>query len=106
MKIEKLNKFTRGWIIGNFEPSLLKTKDFEIGIITHKKGEHWPAHYHKLGTEFNVLISGRMTLCDIELSAGDVFTLEPLEIADPVFHEDCVIICVKVPSDTSDKYLL
>lgn len=96
----------RGWIIGDFDPSLLKTKDFEVGILHHPKGEKWPAHYHKIATEYNVLISGSMRLCDVELKAGDTFILEPNEIADPVFHEDCTIVCVKVPSDTKDKYLV
>jgi len=106
MKQEKIETFVRGWIIGNFEPSLLKTEDFELGVLTHKKDEKWPAHYHKLGTEYNVLISGDMTLGNQRLKSGDVFVLEPYEVADPIFHEDCVIVCVKVPGKTNDKYLI
>lgn len=106
MLTSNLSKMYRGWIIGDFDPSLLKTKDFEVGILHHPKGEKWPAHYHKIATEYNVLISGSMRLCDVELKAGDTFILEPNEIADPVFHEDCTIVCVKVPSDTKDKYLV
>ena len=50
MIVGKLSDTYRGWVIGDFEPSLLKTKDFEVGILTHLKGEQWPAHYHKKGT--------------------------------------------------------
>jgi quercetin dioxygenase-like cupin family protein len=96
----------RGWVIGDFEPSLLRTKDFEIGILKHPKGEKWPAHYHKIATEYNILIAGTMRLCDTELVPGNTFILEPGEVADPVFHEDCTIVCVKVPSSTTDKYLV
>lgn len=106
MKVGKLTDFFRGWVIGDFEPSLLKTKNFEVGILHHPKGEKWPKHYHKIATEFNILISGSMTLQDHNFVAGDVFILEPFDIADPIFHEDCTIVCVKVPSDTKDKYIL
>lgn len=105
MKVGRLENFYRGWVVGNFEPSLLQTKDFEVGILRHPKGEKWPAHYHKLATEYNILISGTMKLCNIELVAGDTFILEPYEIADPIFHEDCTIVCIKVPSSTTDKYM-
>lgn len=104
MKKSKLNEYTRGWLIGDFEPNLFRTKEFEVGILTHRKGEVWPKHYHALGTEYNVLIQGRMTIAGEDLVAGDVFVFEPMEIADPIFHEDCTVLCVKVPSIPGDKY--
>ena len=94
----------RGWFIGDFEPAALRTKDFEVGFLFHPKGEEWPAHYHKLATEINYLVSGRMTLQGKALNSGDIFVLEPNEIADPQFLEDCRIICVKMPSIPGDKY--
>ena len=103
---EKLSNMTRGWFIGDFEPSLLKTKDFEVGILTHKKGEEWPKHYHKIATEYTVLISGSMTICGELIEAGTIFILEPNEIADPVFHEDCTVVVVKTPSVIGDKYVV
>jgi quercetin dioxygenase-like cupin family protein len=101
---KNINEFFRGWFIGNFEPSVLKTDQFEVGLLIHKKGEVWPAHYHKVGTEYNVLISGSMTVCGQDIAPGDVFVIEPNEIADPIFHEDCSLICVKLPSLPGDKY--
>ena len=56
MKKFKIDEFHRGWFIGNFDPSVLKTDQFEVGLLTHTKGEHWPKHYHAIGTEYNVLI--------------------------------------------------
>lgn len=106
MKTSKLCDTYRGWVIGDFEPSIFRTKNFEVGILKHHKGEKWPAHYHKIATEYNILVSGKMRLCDQELESGDIFILEPMEIADPIFYEDCVIVCVKVPSDTRDKHLV
>ncbi len=104
MKKTHISNFTRGWFIGNFEPTLLKTPDFEVAVITHKKGEQWPAHYHKLGTEYNVLLEGKMFVCGQEINPWDIFVFEPNEVADPIFLEDCRVLCVKVPSVPGDKY--
>lgn len=106
MKIGKISDTTRGWMIGNFEPSLLKTDLFEVAVLLHTKGQIWPAHYHKVATEYNLLISGSMYVCGEELRTGDTFIIEPGEIADPTFHEDCTIMCVKVPGQSGDKYLV
>lgn len=105
MKVEKLSNMHRGWAIGNFSPSILQTELFEVGVLTHKKNEEWSPHYHKISTEYNILISGKMKICGEEINAGDIFIIEPEEIADPIFYEDCTLVCVKVPSVTNDKYL-
>lgn len=99
-----INEFWRGWFIGNFEPSILKTNQFEVAIITHTKGEQWPAHYHAIATEYNYLISGKMRICGEIIEPGDVFVLEPNEVADPEFLENCKVVCVKTPSIKGDKY--
>jgi hypothetical protein len=41
-----------------------------------------------------------------ELNAGDIFIVKPYEIADPVFLEDCYVICVKTPGITNDKVII
>jgi quercetin dioxygenase-like cupin family protein len=104
MKKYKLSEFYRGWFIGNFNPSIFKTEHFEVGILEHKKGEVWPAHYHKIGTEYNVLIVGHMSVAGNDIRSGDIFVFDPGDVADPIFHEDCQILCVKVPSIPGDKY--
>ena len=106
MKVGKISDMNRGWMIGNFEPSLLKTDLFEVGVLLHPKGHLWPAHYHLVATEYNLLISGSMNVCGEELRAGDTFIIEPGEIAEPTFYEDCTIMCVKVPGTAGDKYLV
>jgi hypothetical protein len=104
MKIDNINNMWRGWMVGNFNPSVYKTDLFEVGILIHKKGEKWPKHYHKIATEINCLISGKMVICGKEINPGDIFILEPLEIADPEFLEDCKIVVVKTASVPNDKY--
>lgn len=104
MNISKIDDYLRGWFIGDFSPSVLKTTEFEVGLIRHTKGEMWPAHYHKESIEYNVLVTGKMVVKGKELNSGDVFVFDKGEIADPVFLEDCTVVCVKVPSIPSDKF--
>lgn len=106
MKTYNLSEFHRGWFIGNFDPSILKTDQFELAVLQHNKGEVWPKHYHAVATEYNVLIKGQMTIANQLITPGTIFVLEPNQIADPVFHEDCTVICFKIPSVPGDKYEL
>jgi dTDP-glucose pyrophosphorylase len=105
-EITKLEKYWRGWFIGNFEPSVFKTTDFEIGMLLHTKGEKWTPHYHENMTEINLLVSGDMILNDKKLKVNDIFTFKPGQIAAPIFLEDCHILCIKVPSVPGDKVLV
>jgi quercetin dioxygenase-like cupin family protein len=106
MQITHISNFTNGWIIGNFDPSVLKTEKFEIALMYHKKDESWPAHYHKIATEYNVIIKGKELIQGVELNPGDVFIIGPYEVADPIFLEDCEVLVVKVPSVPGDKYMV
>ena len=46
----------KGWFIGNFEPSMLKTSSFEVGFKLHEAGEKYGFHYHEKVTEFNLIV--------------------------------------------------
>ncbi len=106
MKIERHANFTKGWFIGNFEPTLLKTEDFEVAVHYNKKGQYIAPHTHKVATEYNMVISGHMSIQGIPLRTGDIFVIDPNDIADPVFYEDTVVLIVKTPSIIGDKYEL
>lgn len=94
------------WYIGNFDQSVLKTKNFEVGLAKHPKGSKWPKHYHKEATEYNLLVQGKMIIQGTELNQDDIFVIEKGEIADPQFLEDCIVVVVKVPSVPGDKYVV
>jgi quercetin dioxygenase-like cupin family protein len=104
LRADNIKNYTRGWFIGNFEPSLLRTKDFEVGVLTHLKDEEWPRHLHKEATEYNYIIKGRMKVNDLEFKEGDIFVIEKNELAKPTFLEDCTILVIKTPSVIGDKY--
>ncbi len=98
--------FVRGWLIGDFEPSIIRATDFEIGLLHHAAGEKWPFHYHKEAVEINYLLKGSMKLNGIHLSAGTRFIMPRNMIACPDFLENCIILCIKVPSVPKDKYII
>ena len=103
MKVTRDN-FIGGWFCGDFEPTAFHTKEFEVCYKIHEKGEIWPPHYHKIATEINYLMKGKMVVQGKTLIAGDVFIIDPGEVADPVFLKKCELIVIKVPSVKGDKY--
>lgn len=104
MLLDNIKSYTNGWFIGNFEPSLLKTKDFEIAHHFYPKdfvGEH---HTHKVAMEYNYIISGKLNASGNILGNGDIFIYEPFDISNVIFIEDTNLIIIKVPSIINDKY--
>lgn len=98
MKHDNLKNFKLGWFIGNFEPAILQTKDFEVAIKQHEAGEYIEPHYQKVATEYNYLITGEMTANGKHLSAGDIFVFEPGEVCNITVHTYCEVVCIKTPS--------
>lgn len=106
MNIERhhIDDFKGGWFVGDFSPSLLKTNQFEVSMKIHPKGEIWPKHYHKLATEYNCVVVGKVEIDGEIYESGDIFVIHPYFVVDPTFLEDCHIVCVKTPSVMNDKY--
>ena len=105
MKILKLDDMVGGWFLGSFEETALKT-DFEVCYKKHAKGEYCAAHYHKVATEVNLLVKGKMRINDKEIISGEIFIIEPYTVVFPEFLEDCELVVVKTISDLKDKYLI
>ena len=105
MKTAKLSDMTKGWFIGNFSPTLLKTNDCEVAVKSYKKGDYEEAHYHKIATEYTVIISGRVRMNGVEYQAGDIVVMEPSESTDfECLEDNTVNVVVKIPGANSDKY--
>lgn len=106
MKQAKLNDMTRGWFVGNFEPTLLKTADVEVAVKEYKKSDYEARHYHKIATEITVIVSGRVRMNGAEYAAGDIVIMEPGEATDFECLEDGTKnVVVKHPGASNDKYL-
>ena len=104
MEVKRISDFKGGWFVGNFQPSVFFTKDFEVCYKKHSRGEAWPVHYHKVAMEINYMIRGIMRICGKTVTQGDIFIIEPFEVADPVFLTDCEVMVIKTPSVKNDKY--
>lgn len=100
----KLKDFTKGWFIGNFEPSLYKTKDFEVAVKIYKKGDKERAHYHKIAHEFTLVTQGQCRLNDEVFEDGDLIWIKPGEVVEFEALEDTTNTVVKIPSAKGDKY--
>lgn len=106
MKIARIDEMIKGWFIGNFEPSLLKTNAVEVALKKYNKGDYEEAHYHKIATEFTVIVSGRVRMNGTEYGEGDIIVIEPNDATDFEALEDNTInVVVKIPGANNDKYL-
>ena len=103
-EVKRIEEMKGGWFIGDFLPSIVRTKAFEVCHKIHKKGSYWDSHYHKIATEVTFLVKGKMRSKDQIFHEGDIWVFEPFETCEPEFLEDCEVIAIKFPSLTNDKY--
>jgi mannose-6-phosphate isomerase-like protein (cupin superfamily) len=106
IQVTNLQDYHRGWIIGDYEPAVLKTDQFEVGILNHTKGEEWPAHYHEHCDEYNVLLKGEMQINGRTIYENQIFFIPKNILSVPTFIKDCVILCIKTPSVPGDKVVV
>ena len=105
MNTGKLQDMFKGWFVGDFDPSLLRTEACEVAVKTYKAGDSEELHHHKVATEVTLILSGRVRMCGKEWGEGDIIVLEPGEATDFVALTDAVNVVVKTPGAKNDKYL-
>ena len=105
MKRDSLENMKGGWFIGNFQPNIHESKDFEVAIRHYLKGETEPRHYQQIATEITVIVLGKARMGDQILNPNEVLTVFPTEVLDFEALEDCTIVAIKFPSIPSDKIL-
>ena len=106
MKVSKLNDMFKGWVVGNFEPSLFKTDDFEVAVKHYECGDYEERHYHKVATEITIISDGMVRMNDVTYIKGDIITIEPGEATDFRVLQDIITTVIKFPCVTGDKYLV
>ena len=104
MKAEKIINMKGGWFIGNFEPSLFKTNDCEVAVKSYKKGDKEGKHYHKIATEYTVVVKGKVKMFGNAYEEGDIIVVEPGDATSFEALEDAMNVVVKVPGANNDKY--
>ena len=103
--VQRLEDMVRGWFVGDFTPSVVRTAAVEVAIQTYGQGHAEPKHVHRVATELTVIVSGRVTMNGIEYRAGDIVNIPPGHATDFVAVEATVTVVVKLPSVRGDKYL-
>jgi quercetin dioxygenase-like cupin family protein len=106
MKKHRLENFHRGWLVGDFEPSIIRIKDFEFMVRHYTQGETEARHVHKCADEITVVVSGQFKMNGELLSSGDIVHLNPGDSADFECLEDGATAVIKTPSVIGDKYLV
>lgn len=101
-----LDKFIKGWLVGDFEPSLIKSKDIEVGIKFYKKGDIESNHYHKIATEYTVVVSGVVKMMDTIFRQGDIAIVQPNICNQFECIENACVVVFKTPSVVGDKYIV
>lgn len=104
MRRARLDEMVRGWFVGDFEPSALRTGVAEVGFRHYKAGDREAAHHHRVATEVTVIVSGRVRMNDLTYEAGDIVVIEPSEATDFEALSDAATVVVKVPGALDDKY--
>lgn len=105
MKVLRLDDMTRGWFVGNFEPSVLRTNDVEVAVKEYSEGDFEETHYHKIATEITLIISGRALMFEREFGDGDIVVVEPGDATSFRALTDVVTVVVKHPGANDDKYI-
>ena len=101
-----LDAMIGGWFVGDFEPSVIRTKDFEVAVKKYKAGDKEARHMHKVATELTVIISGKVLMNSQEYDEGSIIQISPNTSSDFEAIEDTVTVVVKTPSVAGDKYVL
>ena len=112
MEYRKLSDFTRGWFIGDFEPSLLKTDQFEVALKIYSQNDSEEPHFHGLAIEYNLIVSGSVEMTNI--LTGETLILYKNEICvvkqgEPIKFTaltNAKVLVIKIPSCKNDKYMV
>jgi quercetin dioxygenase-like cupin family protein len=94
----------KGWFIGDFSPSIIKTQTVEVAVKEYQKGDFEPRHHHKIATEITVITSGKVRMNGIEYRKGDIIVIAPFESTNFEVLEDTITTVVKYPGAINDKY--
>ena len=104
MRTRRLEDMVGGWLVGDFEPTCLRTSACEVACKHYAAGAHEAAHVHRIATEITLIASGRVLMAGRDFSAGDIIILDPGDATDFTALEPTITVVVKMPSVAGDKY--
>ena len=104
MQIKHISSMHKGWLIGDFTPSMIRTEQFEFAIQQYKAGDVEFYHYHKIASELTVIIQGTAEMNGQRFQEGDAILLEPGEGTDFKAISNVITAVIKIPSVKNDKF--
>ena len=105
MKIFMLEDMTGGWFVGDFSPSVVKTKECEVALKEYKAGDKENRHHHKEAIEVTLIARGTVEMNGNILEEGSIIQLDKGESTDFKSITDSITVVFKSPSLPNDKYL-
>jgi hypothetical protein len=105
MRLDHLERMVKGWFVGDFEPTLYRTRDVEVAVKRYEAGDHEALHHHAIATELTAVVSGSARMAGCELGPGDIVVLEPGDVSDFTALTDVTTVAVKIPGVPNDKYV-
>lgn len=99
-----VDNFIKGWLVGDFKPSIINSKDIEVGLKYYKKGDKETSHVHKIITEYTIVVSGKIRMNNKVYSEKEIVEILPNTSTDFESLEDSITLVIKSPSIPSDKY--
>lgn len=106
MDVSRIDDFFKGWIVGDFKPSLHKNSEFEVAVKFFKQGEIETSHKQLIATEITVVIEGEIRLGGSTFKRGDIISIPPNEVAAFESLTDSSLVCIKFPSLPNDKVVV
>ncbi|MEM0925912.1 MAG: hypothetical protein AAGJ83_07735, partial [Planctomycetota bacterium] len=97
--------FVGGWIVGHFDPTLIKHEDVEVAVKRYDAGTREKRHHHKIATEYTVIAAGRVRMNGLEYGSGQIIQIDPGHSTDFEAIEPTITVVVKTPSVADDKYV-
>jgi mannose-6-phosphate isomerase-like protein (cupin superfamily) len=102
--LHDLKQMKGGWFIGDFEPTCLTTRDFEVAVKHYRAGDRESPHVHLVGREYTVIVEGHARMNDLDVLAGTIVEIPPGEAVGFESVTDVTTVVVKTPSVAGDKY--
>lgn len=104
---------SRGYFMGQFMAKYgrqdLVTDLIDIGWKKLTPDFKETPHYHKIGIDINIIVSGHVTVI-IDGQSYDLYPKDflvvypPTILEDYIVHQETELVVIKVPSVTGDKY--
>lgn len=104
MKHAQLADMVKGWFVGDFDPSVLRSTECEVAVRHYAANDKETVHHHRIATEITVVVSGQVRMFDRAWDAGSIIVAEPNDATAFEALADTTVVVVKLPSAPGDKY--